>query len=410
MPPGCPAGRRVEVLPGASAPPRRRDHAALERAAVLRARDDFLPRIAALLEIHSADQLQVHHLRHELVLRRPSRSGGGPRGSRRATSPAPVRRGKRGPLPRPRARGRGAASMPTADRAVSSDPGTRQGRRRPSAPTRRTAPIRRSRPDPTFERSTNIDSRLAHGGREVARRAAAGSPRRAARPEASRAGGPWPSTSPAQALPARRQILDIVAQLRVQECTRVVARADSRPSVAARRLRMRPRVDRSNVTVYCYPFSSTLSSRCWSLRRSRRRGRPCRVVRRDPGLGAARCRSSSAIPAGRRFRAAALLHRARRSRGGPVQFELLARARAARRTIKAGSYALTSLRRRSSCSTSSPAATVMQAELRFIEGWTFGQLRAALTPAPSVRHDTASLSDEQILARLGAPEKRAESA
>jgi hypothetical protein len=39
-------------------------------AAVLRARDDFLAGIAAFLEVDAAEDLEVHHLRHELVLRR----------------------------------------------------------------------------------------------------------------------------------------------------------------------------------------------------------------------------------------------------------------------------------------------------------------------------------------------------
>jgi peptidoglycan lytic transglycosylase G len=51
---------------------------------------------------------------------------------------------------------------------------------------------------------------------------------------------------------------------------------------------------------------------------------------------------------------------------------------------------------------------VLMAELTFIEGWTFAQLRAALDASPSVRHDTAGLSDTEILQRLKAPETQAE--
>ena len=42
---------------------------------------------------------------------------------------------------------------------------------------------------------------------------------------------------------------------------------------------------------------------------------------------------------------------------------------------------------------------VTQAEVRLIEGWTFGQFRAALDASPDLRHDTAGLEDTQILAR-----------
>jgi hypothetical protein len=42
--------------------------AALELAEVLAARDDFLARVAAFLEIDAAEQLEVDHLRDELFL------------------------------------------------------------------------------------------------------------------------------------------------------------------------------------------------------------------------------------------------------------------------------------------------------------------------------------------------------
>ena len=41
-----------------------------------------------------------------------------------------------------------------------------------------------------------------------------------------------------------------------------------------------------------------------------------------------------------------------------------------------------------------------QAELRFIEGWTFGQLRSVLDAHPALGHDSVGLSDSQILQRL----------
>src|SRR6185295_2948990 len=41
--------------------------ASLRRAAILAARDDFLPGIAALLEVDAADELEVDHLRDEAI-------------------------------------------------------------------------------------------------------------------------------------------------------------------------------------------------------------------------------------------------------------------------------------------------------------------------------------------------------
>ena len=46
--------------------------------------------------------------------------------------------------------------------------------------------------------------------------------------------------------------------------------------------------------------------------------------------------------------------------------------------------------------------------VRFIEGWTLRQLRAALASAPHLKAGTAGLSDAQLMAALGAPELPAE--
>ena len=49
-----------------------------------------------------------------------------------------------------------------------------------------------------------------------------------------------------------------------------------------------------------------------------------------------------------------------------------------------------------------------QSELRFIEGWTFRQIRNVLDQHPAVKHDSEGLSDAQILLRLGLEEKAPE--
>lgn len=41
--------------------------------------------------------------------------------------------------------------------------------------------------------------------------------------------------------------------------------------------------------------------------------------------------------------------------------------------------------------------------VKFLEGWTFAQDRAALAQAPFLEHDTAGLSDEAVMAALGRP-------
>ena len=84
------------------------------------------------------------------------------------------------------------------------------------------------------------------------------------------------------------------------------------------------------------------------------------------------------------------------------QFNLLGRLLGKAGTIKAGSYevgrGITPLALLDKLS----AGEVTQVELVFIEGWTFSQMRAALDADSDVRHDSAVLSDAEIMARLGA--------
>lgn len=51
---------------------------------------------------------------------------------------------------------------------------------------------------------------------------------------------------------------------------------------------------------------------------------------------------------------------------------------------------------------------INQSEIRFIEGWTFSQLRQILDEHPAIRHDTTNLSDKEILRLIGASETPAE--
>lgn len=51
---------------------------------------------------------------------------------------------------------------------------------------------------------------------------------------------------------------------------------------------------------------------------------------------------------------------------------------------------------------------VSQGELRFVEGWTFRQVRAALEASPDLVQDTVGLSDAEILQRIGATESHPE--
>ena len=84
------------------------------------------------------------------------------------------------------------------------------------------------------------------------------------------------------------------------------------------------------------------------------------------------------------------------------RFNLLGRLLGKAGTIKAGSYQVKRGVTPLALLDKLTAGEVTQTELVFIEGWTFKQMRAALDADPEVRHDSAALSDEQIMDRLGA--------
>ncbi|MSQ49707.1 MAG: endolytic transglycosylase MltG [Betaproteobacteria bacterium] len=114
------------------------------------------------------------------------------------------------------------------------------------------------------------------------------------------------------------------------------------------------------------------------------------------------------IAPGMRLRAAAQRIESAGVAIGRLRFELLARALGRAQDLKAGSYELAAAPTPLELLDILTRGDVTQAEVRFIEGWTFAQLRAALEASASVRHDTQGLSEAQILQRLGAREPLAE--
>ena len=119
-------------------------------------------------------------------------------------------------------------------------------------------------------------------------------------------------------------------------------------------------------------------------------------------LEAAKLPAEFEVPKGATFRAAVQRVEGAGIAVGRVQFELLARA-LGRAQVKAGSYELVAAPTPLELLDKLTRGDVTQAELRFTEGWTFRQLRAALDASPSVRHDTEGLSDAQVMQKLGAP-------
>jgi UPF0755 protein len=90
----------------------------------------------------------------------------------------------------------------------------------------------------------------------------------------------------------------------------------------------------------------------------------------------------------------------------PFLFGVLARVTGKAGQIKAGSYELkpdTSPRR---LLTQLVRGEFAQESLTIIEGWTFRQMRQAIDAAPNLKHETAKLSDQELLAKV-APDYKA---
>ena len=92
----------------------------------------------------------------------------------------------------------------------------------------------------------------------------------------------------------------------------------------------------------------------------------------------------------------------------PALFVLLARLLGEARTIKAGNYELGEPVTPYRLLQKIVHGDVTQASVRFVEGWTFRQLRGMLDAHPEVAHASLGLSDEEVLRRLGAEESSPE--
>ncbi|MGV8713178.1 MAG: endolytic transglycosylase MltG [Nitrosomonas sp.] len=76
--------------------------------------------------------------------------------------------------------------------------------------------------------------------------------------------------------------------------------------------------------------------------------------------------------------------------------------------IKAGDYQLTGNLSQIALLKYLTEGDAKQTEIKFIEGWTFAQLRKVLNEHPAIQNDTTDLSDQEILQRIGASETAAE--
>jgi UPF0755 protein len=92
----------------------------------------------------------------------------------------------------------------------------------------------------------------------------------------------------------------------------------------------------------------------------------------------------------------------------PWQFALLGRLAGMDRNIKAGSYEIAAGVTPWELLQKLTAGDVTQTEIVFVEGRTFRQLRAQLDAHADLRHDTAGVSNAEILKRIGAAETHPE--
>ena len=84
----------------------------------------------------------------------------------------------------------------------------------------------------------------------------------------------------------------------------------------------------------------------------------------------------------------------------PWTFTLLVRALGKAGEIKAGNYLLEKNLTVLELYRAITEGDVRQNQIKFIEGWNFKQMRAALDANPNLTHDTAGLSDAELLRRL----------
>ncbi len=90
------------------------------------------------------------------------------------------------------------------------------------------------------------------------------------------------------------------------------------------------------------------------------------------------------------------------------QFSLLGRALGRAADIKAGSYEVSRGVTPLQLLAKLTRGDVTQAEIVFVEGKTFRQIRAVLDASPDLRHDSAGLPDRELLSRIGAAESHPE--
>ena len=94
--------------------------------------------------------------------------------------------------------------------------------------------------------------------------------------------------------------------------------------------------------------------------------------------------------------------------GGAILFEILGRLRGDAPHIKAGNYEFESPLTPLQLLQKMTRGDALQSAVRFIDGWTFKQIRHALDTHDALKHDTQGLSNQAIARALGIPDAQPE--
>ena len=108
------------------------------------------------------------------------------------------------------------------------------------------------------------------------------------------------------------------------------------------------------------------------------------------------------IPHGASFKAAVREMRMAGALDQPLLFEMLARAQGHAHDIKAGSYALNGPVTPLALLRKITQGETVLGKLTVIEGWSFAEMRRAIDAKPTLRHDTAGMTDADLLQAIGA--------
>ena len=88
----------------------------------------------------------------------------------------------------------------------------------------------------------------------------------------------------------------------------------------------------------------------------------------------------------------------------PLQFELLARLSGHAAHVQAGNYEIRGAVNPYKLLQMITSGVHGQDQLTVVEGWTFGQLRAALDAHPALKHETTGVTEAELSTRLGIAE------